>query len=72
MRHVTRWNRQGIAWRGMTAPELLWLYHTEQVEYLRSESPQKLRKYLVYTRDDETLIAWDASQMKERQSATKR
>lgn len=64
--HVTRWNRAGIDWRKLTFSEILWLVHTENIEYLREHNPRGMRRYLIDMKDEETLIIWDREQMKAR------
>lgn len=52
----------------MSVPELIRLVHHDTLEYLKSEEPLKVRKYLMDMGDDSALRAWDSEQMKSKQT----
>lgn len=62
---VTRWNRQGIAWRQMSTEEHLWLFYQELLEDVAKNRPSQMRRLLIRMGDVDTLRAWDAERMKD-------
>ena len=65
---VTGWNRDGVNWRQMSAVEILWMCHSDNIVYLSEENKSGMRRYLTATKDFTMLRSWDAKQMSDRAS----
>lgn len=62
---IVDWNRAGIRWREMSAVEMLWMHHRDNIDHFAEHRKGQMRQYLILTKDHDALAAWDAHSMNE-------
>lgn len=63
---ITGWNREGINWRQMSAVEILWMCHSDNIRHLAEQKKLQVRRYLTMTKDYDTLREWDSQQLSDK------